>query len=79
MSHVTTNSMPSSNFNESNEENSRYLFQFSEWGKRGKIIAHSTFVDLMSSKEGKNLRIFSILRVRNGPKKASSLVATIYV
>ena len=58
MSHTMTKSTPSSNFNESNEEKSRYLFQFIEQGKRGKIIAHSSFVDLTSSKEGKNLGTF---------------------
>jgi len=74
---VTTKSIPSSNFNESNEENSRYLFHFSEQRKRGKGTAHSFFVDLTSPKKGKNSGDFLILRARNGPKKASALVATI--
>jgi len=55
-------------FNDSIEEKSKYLFQFSEKGKRGKRTSHSFFIDLTSPKKGKT-RGFSYLRARNGPKK----------
>jgi len=45
--------------------------------KRGKRTAHSFFMDLMSSKEGKTRGFFD-LRVRNGPKKESALAAAVY-
>lgn len=77
MSHATTNSIPSSNFNESNEENSRYIFHFIEQGKRGKSTAHSFFIYLTSPKKGKKSGIFPILRARNGPKKATAMVAVV--
>ena len=38
MSHATTNSIPSSNFNKSNEENSRYPFHFIEHEKNVKEL-----------------------------------------
>ena len=64
-----TYSIPSSNFNESNEENSKCLFQFIEQGKRGKITAHSFFVDLTSPKKGKKLGIFRFEEREMVPKK----------
>jgi len=51
-------SIPSSNFNKSNEENSRYHSQFIEQGKRVKRTTHSFFIDLTILKKGKNSGIF---------------------
>ena len=78
MSHMRINSIPSSNFNKSNEENSRYLFQFSEREKRVKITAHSFFVDFTSPKNGKTWG-FSNLRERNSPKKESAHLVVVNV